>query len=160
VAPEEPRKLHLMGNKQQVEAALRMVNELLRTAPILQVIVGGVDVWGCGSQWGREMGKVIVEGLLMCVDVGVDGGREGRRNQRGEGGKHSVRHTPIAYTYTHRHARTTLSHAQLTQHTHITHTQGPPLHHQQHQGQQVRAVNGCIYLGPCACNEGRSREQG
>jgi hypothetical protein len=37
VAPEEPRKLHLMGNKQQVEAALRMVSELLRTAPILQV---------------------------------------------------------------------------------------------------------------------------
>lgn len=49
VGPEEPRKLHLMGNKQQVEAALRMVNELLRTAPILQVGLGVGRVWvGCG----------------------------------------------------------------------------------------------------------------
>lgn len=58
MAPEEPRKLHLMGNKQQVEAALRMVNELLRTAPILQVCVCvGVCLCICVCLWCDVKGE-------------------------------------------------------------------------------------------------------
>ena len=71
MAPEEPRKLHLMGNKQQVEAALRMVNDLLRTAPILQACGWGLAL--CMCVW-----CIVVCLIYLCFrGGGGDGTRAG-----------------------------------------------------------------------------------